>query len=78
MAGGGGGSGFVSPTVKLGGTYDGDYRIAAFSWDSDLISNTHAASYLYAASYAHGAQNLQNNIGAGVQTGGSGIVVIYY
>jgi hypothetical protein len=78
MAGGGGGSGFVATNVKLGGTFAGDYRLPGFFWDNDLVKNSHASSYLYAATYAHGAQNLQNNIGAGVQTGGSGIVVIYY
>lgn len=73
MAGGGGGSGYVVSTAKLGGTFSGAYRVPAFFWDNDLVKTVSGYT-----TCAYGAQNLQNNIGAGVQTGGNGFVVIYY
>lgn len=78
MGGGGGGSGFVVGTAIFGDTYTGDYRTPAFFWDNDLSKNAHNASKLNMTTIAYGAQNLQNNINPGVQTGGDGFVVIYY
>lgn len=78
MGGGGGGSGFVVSSAIFGDTYAGAYRVPALHWDNDLPKNTHNASKLYATSVAYGAQNLQNNVGGGTQTGGDGIVIMYY
>lgn len=78
MAGGGGGSGFIGGGVILGDTYAGAYRVPAMHWDNDLPKHVHDASKLNATSPAYGAQNTQNNVGAGVQVGGDGIALIYY
>lgn len=74
MAGGGGGSGFTANTNIMGALFTGDFRMPAMSWDEDLDDVTTSGTTLT----AHGAQNLQNNVGAGVQTGGNGLIVIYY
>lgn len=74
MAGGGGGSGYVTPSAKFGGTFTGNFRQPAFSWDNDL-DQSGANNY---STIAYGAQNMQNNIGAGVRVGGNGFIVIYY
>lgn len=74
MGGGGGGSGYIAQTVKLGGTFTGNFREPAFSWDNDLDNST-PNNY---ATLAYGSYNMQNNIGAGVQAGGNAVVIIYY
>ena len=74
MAGGGGGSGFISPTAVYGQTYQGNYRTPALFWDPDLP--TRAASAIECPAY--GAQNTQNNIAVSTLTGGHAYAVIYY
>lgn len=74
MGGGGGGSGYVNSSASICATFSGDFRLPAFSWDNDLNSVTASGVTLI----AHGAPNMQNNYGAGVQTGGNGYVVLYY
>lgn len=74
MAGGGGGSGYISASAKFGGTFTGNFREPALSWDNDLDQS----SPNNFATLAYGGQNLQNNIGVGNRVGGHGIVVIYY
>ena len=74
MAGGGGGSGFVSSDVLLGSTHTGSYRDPAFFWDNDLDTNSITGTTLH----GYGSLNHQNNYGGNVQTGGNGLIVIYY
>jgi hypothetical protein len=74
MGGAGGGSGYLNETIKFGGTFTGNFREAAISWDTDLNKST-PNNY---ATIAYGSQNLQNNIGTGTLVGGNAVVIIYY
>lgn len=82
MGGGGGGSGFVSSSGLLAGTYTGHFRVPAFSWDPDLLSDLAGVEAL-----GFGGQNRDAKIwystqnGAqrnGVQSGGHAHAVIYF
>jgi hypothetical protein len=73
MAGGGGGSGYVNPNGLLTGTYTGNYRNVAYSWDPDLLTTTTDIELP-----GFGGQNTQNNQVAGAQSGGHAYAVIYY
>jgi hypothetical protein len=73
MGGGGGGSGFVKSTGLLTGTYTGNYRNVAYSWDPDLLTTTADIELP-----GFGGQNTQNNQPAGAPSGGHAYAVIYY
>lgn len=73
MGGGGGGSGYVSSGVYFGGTFVGNFRVPAFSWDPDLSQAVSTNT-----SYAYGGQNTQNNQAANSASGGNGYIIIYY
>jgi hypothetical protein len=73
MAGGGGGSGYINPNGLLAGTYAGNYRNPAYSWDPDLIRTSTDIELP-----GFGGQNTQNNQSAGAQSGGHSYAVIYY
>lgn len=73
MGGGGGGSGFVKSTGLLTGTYAGNYRNVAYSWDPDLLTTTTDIELP-----GYGGQNTQNNQSASAQSGGHAYAVIYY
>jgi hypothetical protein len=72
MAGGGGGSGFVSTGGLLTGTYTGHYRNVAYAWDPDLLVPTTVIELP-----GFGGLNQQNNLDAGVQSGGHALAVVY-
>jgi hypothetical protein len=73
MAGAGGGSGYVNPNGLLTGTYTGNYRNVAYSWDPDLLTTGSDIELI-----GFGGQNTQNNQTAGSQSGGHAYAVIYY
>jgi hypothetical protein len=73
MGGGGGGSGFAMASGLLTGTYTGEFRNVAYSWDPDLLSNDNEL-----IPPGFGGSNPQNTFGEGQQSGGHGRAVIYY
>lgn len=73
MAGGGGGSGYTNPNGLLTGTYTGNYRNVAYSWDPDLLTTTSDIELP-----GFGGTNNQGNPGTSSQSGGHAYAVIYY
>jgi hypothetical protein len=65
--------GIVRSTGLLTGTYAGNYRNVAYSWDPDLLTTTTDIELP-----GFGGQNTQNNQTASVQSGGHAYAVIYY
>jgi hypothetical protein len=73
MAGGGGGSGYIHSSVIFGGTYTAFSYTPAFFWDVDLPTFPNAATR-----WACGGLNIQNNVGACNESGGSSYLAIWW
>jgi hypothetical protein len=71
--GGGGGSGFTVPGGLLTGTYTGCFRLPAYFWDPDLLSD---AAEVEAPGF--GGQNRDGFLWSGAPSGGHARAVIYY